>query len=115
MTSSIDMRSCHFASFSITKWIHLNHGDEGVSTFFRRVHRVLKPGGVYIIEPQAWETYAKTRRMDPRLRENARHLQLRPQDFPALLAELGFGPPQHLGTAGEGGTFDRRDVTCFPC
>ncbi|KAH0834827.1 Bicoid-interacting protein 3-domain-containing protein [Lanmaoa asiatica] len=90
-------------AFSITKWIHLNHGDEGVATFFRRVHRVLKPGGVCIVEPQAWETYGKARRMDPRLRENAKRLQLRPQDFPALLGKLGFEPPQHLGMAGEGG------------
>lgn len=44
--------------------------------------------------------------MDPRLRENAKHLRLRPQDFPALLEKLGFGPPQHLGTPGEGGTFN---------
>jgi 7SK snRNA methylphosphate capping enzyme len=45
--------------------------------------------------------------MDPRLRENATHLQLRPHDFPALLQELGFGPPQHLGTSGEGGVLPR--------
>ncbi|KAI9460773.1 Bicoid-interacting protein 3-domain-containing protein [Boletus coccyginus] len=90
-------------AFSITKWIHLNHGDEGLVTFFRRAHRVLKPGGAFVVEPQAWETYGKARRMDPRLRENARHLRLRPQAFSALLEELGFGPPQHLGTAGEGG------------
>ena len=95
---------CH--RFSITKWIHLNHGDEGVATFFRRVHRTLKPGGAFIVEPQAWETYAKARRMDPKLRENARDLRLRPEDFPALLEELGFGPPQRLGTTGEGGAFD---------
>jgi len=90
-------------AFSITKWIHLNHGDEGVTTLFRRAHRALTPGGAFIVEPQAWETYGKARRMDPRLRENATHLQLRPHDFPALLQELGFGPPQHLGTSGEGG------------
>ena len=62
--------------------------------------------------------------MDPRLRENAKRLQLRPKDFPALLEELGFGPPQHLGTPGEGGTSltsrddlpllaDRPDLTGF--
>ncbi|KAF8551762.1 Bin3-domain-containing protein [Imleria badia] len=90
-------------AFSITKWIHLHHGDEGITSFFRRVHRVLKPGGAFIVEPQAWETYGKARRMDPKLRENAKHLRLRPQDFPALLEKLGFGPPQHLGTTGEGG------------
>ncbi|KAF8434498.1 Bicoid-interacting protein 3-domain-containing protein [Boletus edulis BED1] len=90
-------------AFSITKWVHLHHGDQGLTTLFQRAHRVLKPGGALIVEPQAWETYGKARRMDPRLRENARHLQLRPHEFPALLEKLGFGPPKHLGTAGEGG------------
>lgn len=92
-------------SFSITKWIHLNHGDKGVTTLFRRVYHVLKPGGTFLLEPQSWETYAKARRMDSQLRENARQLRLRPQDFPALLAQIGFGPPQHLGTTGEGGAW----------
>ncbi|KAI9566331.1 Bicoid-interacting protein 3-domain-containing protein [Boletus coccyginus] len=82
---------------STTKWIHLNHPGEGLVTFFRRAHRMLKPGGAFVVEPQAWETYGKACRMDPRLRENARHLRLHPQAFSALLEELGFGPSQHLG------------------
>ncbi|KIJ63202.1 hypothetical protein HYDPIDRAFT_29889 [Hydnomerulius pinastri MD-312] len=90
-------------AFSITKWIHLNHGDDGIKRFFLRVHKNLKPGGVFILEPQAWDTYAKARRMDQRLKENAKYLQLRPDDFSSLLQEIGFGPPQLLGSTGEGG------------
>lgn len=52
--------------------------------------------------------------MDPKLRENAKRLQLRPQDFPELLKGLGFGPPQHLGTPGEGGAFAHCIMTCLP-
>ena len=51
--------------FSITKWIHLNEGDEGVRKLFRRAFDTLRAGGVFIVEPQEWETYAKARRMDP--------------------------------------------------
>ncbi|KAF9239324.1 Bicoid-interacting protein 3-domain-containing protein [Melanogaster broomeanus] len=90
-------------AFSITKWIHLNHGDDGINRFFTRVHNNLKSGGVFVLEPQPWDTYGKARRMDHRLRENARHLKLRPSEFGGLLHELGFGPPQHLGSPGEGG------------
>lgn len=50
---------------SVTKWIHLNEGDEGIRRFFQRVHSVLRPAGVFILEPQEWETYAKARRLDP--------------------------------------------------
>ena len=103
--SPIPATDAPFSSFSITKWIHLHHGDQGISSFFQRAHRVLKPGGTLLVEPQAWETYGKARRMDAKLRENAKHLRLRPQDFPALLGQLGFGPPEHLGTTGEGGVF----------
>lgn len=50
--------------FSISKWIHLNSGDDGLTAFFRRVHAVLKPGGTFVLEPQAWDTYSKAKRMN---------------------------------------------------
>jgi hypothetical protein len=40
-----------------------------------------------------------------RLKENARNLKLRPDEFESLLCSIGFGPAQHLGTTGEGGGF----------
>ena len=43
----------------------MNDGDDGIRTFFARVYSVLRPGGVFIVEPQEWESYAKARRMDP--------------------------------------------------
>ncbi|KAF9493206.1 Bin3-domain-containing protein [Pleurotus eryngii] len=90
-------------AFSLTKWIHLNGGDDALLRFFRRVYDVLTPGGSLVLEPQAWETYAKAKRMDNRLRETAKCLKLRPNDFESLLQEIGFGAAQHLGTTGEGG------------
>jgi 7SK snRNA methylphosphate capping enzyme len=50
--------------FSISKWIHLNGGDDALIRFFDRVHSVLDTGGVFILEPQAWDTYAKAKRMN---------------------------------------------------
>ena len=50
--------------FSLSKWIHLNEGDEGLKFFFRRVFEVLKPGGTFVLEPQPWESYAKAKRLD---------------------------------------------------
>ena len=89
--------------------------------FFRRVHSVLTRGGVFVLEPQAWDTYAKAKRIDEvrltsilnvyhidteilqSLKENAKNLKLRPDKFESILCDIGFGPAQHLGTTGEGG------------
>ncbi|KAJ6572058.1 Bin3-domain-containing protein [Mycena capillaripes] len=96
-------RCSRIPRFSITKWIHLNGGDAALTTFFARVAAVLQPGGQFIVEPQAWDTYRKAKRMDKRLRDTAQGLMLRPDDFPRMLAEVGFGEPVRLGSVGEGG------------
>ncbi|GJE84271.1 S-adenosyl-L-methionine-dependent methyltransferase [Phanerochaete sordida] len=90
-------------AFSISKWIHLNGGDEGLMRFFRRVHAVLRSGGVFVLEPQPWDTYGKAKRMDARLKETAKNLKIRPDDFPRILQEIGFGEADHRGETGEGG------------
>jgi len=98
-------------AFSISKWIHLNQGDEGLMRFFTRVYSVLRQGGKFILEPQDWDTYSKAKRLDPKLKENAQGLMLRPDDFERILQELGFGPATHLGSTGEGGF--RRPVDVY--
>lgn len=57
------MRLTRIASLSITKWIHLNQGDDGLVAFFRKIHTVLHEGGHLVLEPQSWESYAKAKRM----------------------------------------------------
>ncbi|KAF8318793.1 hypothetical protein DL93DRAFT_2075719 [Clavulina sp. PMI_390] len=54
-------------AFSITKWVHLNHGDDGLLRFFQRCFDSLEPqcGAKLVLEPQHWEGYAKAKRMDP--------------------------------------------------
>jgi 7SK snRNA methylphosphate capping enzyme len=45
----------------VVKWIHLNWGDEGLLRFFTKVYRTLKPGGLFILEPQPWKSYRNNR------------------------------------------------------
>lgn len=50
--------------FSISKWIHVNGGDDGLRSFFQRIFSVLKPDGIFILEAQEWETYKKVKRLN---------------------------------------------------
>ncbi|KAI5888631.1 Bin3-domain-containing protein [Schizophyllum commune H4-8] len=92
-------------ALSVSKWIHLNGGDDGLLAFFRKVHSVLHTGGSFVLEPQPWDSYHKAKRMDKRLKETGQNLKLRPDDFEALLRDIGFGPAQHYGAAGSGGAY----------
>lgn len=42
---------------SVTKWVQLNWGDEGLERLFKRVHHLLRPGGIFVLEPQPWKSY----------------------------------------------------------
>ncbi len=44
---------------SISKWVHLNYGDIGLELLFYIVYKMLKPGGLFIFEPQEWTSYKK--------------------------------------------------------
>jgi len=43
--------------FSITMWIHLNHGDDGLISCLNRSVSLLHTNGSLIIEPQLWKCY----------------------------------------------------------
>ena len=47
--------------FSVTMWIHLNHGDAGLEQFFRTAKKWCK---YLVLEPQPWKCYrTASRRM----------------------------------------------------
>jgi SAM-dependent methyltransferase len=58
--------------FSITMWVHLNHGDEGLEEFLRKACDLAE---MIVIEPQPWRCYRKAAR---RLRRAGL------EDFPLL-------------------------------
>lgn len=66
-------------SLSVVKWIHLNWGDDGLLRFFAKVYKSLKPGGLFILEPQPWKSYKNNRAVSEvglRLPANASRLLL---------------------------------------
>lgn len=56
--------------FSITMWIHLNHGDEGLEAFLRRACSLAE---AIVIEPQEWRSYRNASRRLRRLKGEEFH------------------------------------------
>ncbi|KAL1921984.1 uncharacterized protein VTP21DRAFT_10626 [Calcarisporiella thermophila] len=85
-------------ALSITKWIHLNKGDTGIKRFFKKAYSVLQPGGMFILEPQLWKTYAKRSKINQNMTDNYRRTQFYPYQFREyLLNEIGFREMRDLG------------------
>ncbi|XP_008545981.1 7SK snRNA methylphosphate capping enzyme [Microplitis demolitor] len=77
---------------SITKWIHLNHGDSGLKQAFKRMHAQLRPGGVLVLEAQNWPSYGKKKGLTERIYRNYHSIEFFPQKFTQYLIspEVGF-------------------------
>ncbi|KAM0792817.1 hypothetical protein ACM66B_002583 [Microbotryomycetes sp. NB124-2] len=74
---------------SVTKWLHLHAGDEGMRMLFKRLHDVLPAGGTLIVEPQEKENYAKAARKNKNLRPVFQSIRMWPP-FEQELRDVGF-------------------------
>jgi 7SK snRNA methylphosphate capping enzyme len=78
--------------FSVTKWIHLNGGDEALLGLFAKFRDCLKDNGLLILEPQPWSSYYSKSRLDPSLAINyQKHCSIKPDDFCTILQDPKFG------------------------
>ncbi|XP_069002644.1 7SK snRNA methylphosphate capping enzyme-like [Embiotoca jacksoni] len=83
---------------SVTKWVHLNWGDGGLKRLFKRVYRHLRPGGMFILEPQPWESYVRRKKLTDNISRNYHSIRLKPDQFSSYLtSEVGFTSFEHLG------------------
>lgn len=88
-------------ALSVTKWIHMHHGDEGIKRFFSRIVKRLKPGGLLVLEPQEWSSYTKKRHLTRDIREVVRGIQMRPEAFKDHLVSLGLEPAGKIKPKGD--------------
>ena len=83
---------------ALTKWVHIHHGDRGMSRLFARISKCLRPGGKLILERQEWKSYEETRRLGSELRSKMGALQLRPDgDFDWILESVGLERHGQIG------------------
>ncbi|KDO27009.1 hypothetical protein SPRG_07721 [Saprolegnia parasitica CBS 223.65] len=76
---------------SVTKWIHLYHGDAGIQQLFHLAYALLLPGGYFILEPQKWKSYHNRRDTNETTRAHYDSIALRPSAFSTYLLEtVGF-------------------------
>lgn len=74
---------------SITKWLHLHHGDAGLLALFHSLYNLLAPGGILVVEPQEWKNYKSAVKKNRDLRDVFKGIQIRP-NFEAELRDVGF-------------------------
>jgi 7SK snRNA methylphosphate capping enzyme len=80
-------------ALSVIKWIHLEHLDEGLVTFFHKCASSLTSGGYLVIELQPWKSYERAIRPNkaPHFTESFNKLKYRPEtSFTELLKEQGL-------------------------
>ncbi|GAM25243.1 hypothetical protein SAMD00019534_084180 [Acytostelium subglobosum LB1] len=86
-------------ALSVTKWLHLNWGDNGIKSFFNKVYRMLKPGGSFIMEPQEFQGYKRRQKLSPAIKQNYSAIQFKPEQFIEHLTNVvGFKSCEELQT-----------------
>lgn len=76
---------------SLTKWVHMNFGDDGIRTLFANAKCLLRVGGRLVLEAQKFKAYAKILPQSARFQKVYPNIQLRPEMFEDyLIKQLGF-------------------------
>ncbi|OVA16126.1 Bicoid-interacting 3 [Macleaya cordata] len=95
---------------SVSKWIHLNWGDDGLITLFVNIWRLLRPGGVLVLEPQPWKSYQKNYLVSETATFNYHNILFHPCQFQEILLDkVGFRTVENISSSlpGSATGFDR--------
>lgn len=103
-------------SLSLTKWIQIHHGDQGLLHLLDLFAQLIVPGGLLLLEPHGPSSFKRTKDFPALVQQRIRTLQLKPDQLPALLAQRGFHllrreqptPPNHTAPAREVLLFQRQ-------
>ncbi|KAG5260614.1 hypothetical protein AALO_G00294480 [Alosa alosa] len=98
----------------LTLWVQLNWGDGGLQRLFRRAHRQLRTGGLFILESQPWSSYCRRKRLSETTYRNYCSIRLKPDQFTSYLtSEVGFSSYELLGTPNSSARGFQRSIYLF--
>eukprot|EP01039_Chlorochromonas_danica_P007057 gene7057-7804_t len=84
---------------SMTKWVHLNRGDQGLLELFGILQGLIKPSGRLILEYQPWKSYEKRRKT---MTEAFQAICIKPCEFEDVLTKrFSFELEHRLGPSEE--------------
>ncbi|KAG0164950.1 hypothetical protein DFQ28_009469 [Apophysomyces sp. BC1034] len=87
-------------ALSVTKWIQLHRGDEGIKAFFMKIFEALNPGGTLVLEPQNFDTYHRRAKMNEKTQSIFDNIKLLPENYKDfLMNEVGFSEMKELGVS----------------
>ncbi|XP_028393765.1 probable RNA methyltransferase Y17G7B.18 [Dendronephthya gigantea] len=100
---------------SLTKWIHLNWGDEGLKRAFQRMFLLLNPGGRLLLEAQPFNSYSRRKNLSEQIRKNYNSIKFTPNQFVDYLMseDVGFASYEALGVAENNSKGFQRPIYVF--
>jgi 7SK snRNA methylphosphate capping enzyme len=72
---------------SLTKWVQMNFGDEGIYKLFATCKQLLRVGGRIVLESQKYKTYAKLVQECARFQKVYPTIKVRPEQYDKILTE----------------------------
>ncbi|RYH29239.1 methyltransferase domain-containing protein [archaeon] len=102
MTPSLTGHYDTIMCLSMTKWVHLTYGDEGLRRLFDKMFTLLKIGGILILEYQTWRSYKSRKGTNETTSVNYDNIVIRPEQFAEILThEYRFRLVERLGPTDE--------------
>ena len=96
-----DANACRYDTIlclSVTKWIHLNQGDEGLLQLFNHFFHILRTSGRLILEYQTWKSYEKRKNATDTIIRIFPTIKILPEMFENVLVEkIGFNIEERMG------------------